>query len=75
MKLGVCYYPEHWPESQWAADARHMREIGIRVVRVGEFAWSRLEPSRGDFCFDWLERAIDVLHTDCLLYTSPSPRD
>ena len=66
MKLGVCYYPEHWPESQWAADARHMREIGIRVVRVGEFAWSRLEPSRGDYCFDWLERAIDVLHAEGL---------
>ena len=26
-----------------------------------EFAWSRIEPARGDFRWDWLDRAIDVL--------------
>ena len=62
MKAGVCYYPEHWPETIWADDARRMHETGIRVVRVGEFAWSRLEPQRGTFNFDWLDRAIDTLH-------------
>ncbi len=66
MKLGVCYYPEHWPESVWADDARRMRELGISVVRVGEFAWSRLEPTRDNFHFDWLRRALDVLHAEGL---------
>jgi len=42
--LGVCYYPEHWPESQWAQDAKQMQEIGLSWVRIGEFAWSQLEP-------------------------------
>ncbi len=60
--LGVCYYPEHWDESRWRTDARRMRELGISFVRIGEFAWSRLEPSRGTFTFEWLDRAIDVLH-------------
>lgn len=59
--LGVCYYPEHWDESRWADDARRMRELGISFVRIGEFAWSRLEPSRGNFDFGWLDRAMDVL--------------
>ncbi len=59
--LGVCYYPEHWPESFWAIDARRMRETGITHVRIGEFAWSRLEPSRGVFDWAWLDRAMDVL--------------
>ena len=59
--LGVCYYPEHWPEEIWAEDARRMVELGISHVRIGEFAWSRLEPRRGDFRFDWLNRAMDVL--------------
>ena len=58
--LGVCYYPEHWDESRWRTDARRMRELGISFVRIGEFAWSRLEPSRGNFTFEWLDRAIDV---------------
>jgi beta-galactosidase len=59
--LGVCYYPEHWPEAWWPDDARRMREMGIVFVRIGEFAWSRLEPSRDAFDFGWLERAMDVL--------------
>jgi len=66
VKLGVCYYPEHWPETVWADDARRMRELGISVVRVGEFSWSRLEPRRGVFNFDWLQRAVDTLHAEGL---------
>ena len=66
MKLGVCYYPEHWPESMWPDDARRMRELGISVVRVGEFSWSRLEPQREQFNFDWLQRAVDTLHAEGL---------
>jgi beta-galactosidase len=60
--LGVCYYPEHWPEELWAEDARRMAALGLAFVRIGEFAWSRLEPARGDLQFDWLEKAIDTLH-------------
>lgn len=61
MKLGVCYYPEHWPESYWADDARRMSAIGISHVRIGEFAWSRIEPEPGRFAWDWLDRAVDML--------------
>ncbi len=59
--VGVCYYPEHWPEDMWPRDAARMVEAGIAYVRIGEFAWSRLEPSPGNFEWDWLDRAIDVL--------------
>ena len=62
MKLGVCYYPEHWPEAWWADDARHMREMGIAVVRIAEFAWSRIEPEAGHFDWGWLDRAVETLH-------------
>ena len=34
--LGVCYYPEHWPEEMWAQDAKEMRELGLRYVRIGQ---------------------------------------
>jgi len=62
MKLGTCYYPEHWPEQLWADDARRMIEAGLAQVRIGEFAWSRIEPEPGRFDWDWLDRAIDTLH-------------
>lgn len=61
MALGVCYYPEHWPEDWWQNDARRMRELGIQYVRIGEFAWSRIEPRRNQFEWDWLDRAMNVL--------------
>src|SRR5277367_2006467 len=59
--LGVCYYPEHWPESLWADDARRMRAMGIGFVRIGEFAWSRIEPEAGRLELAWLRRALDTL--------------
>ena len=61
MKLGCCYYPEHWPEEMWADDARRMREAGLSLVRIGEFAWSRIEPEYGRLDWDWLDRAIETL--------------
>lgn len=63
MELGVCYYPEHWPTEQWPLDARRMREMNIAWVRIAEFAWSRIEPSPGVFDWDWLDQAIDTLHS------------
>ena len=60
-RLGVCYYPEHWPASWWAEDARQMMEMGIRQVRIGEFCWSRVEPQPGAFDWDWLDKAVQVL--------------
>jgi len=62
FSLGVCWYPEQWPESDWRRDAERMFDMGITVVRLGEFAWSRLQPARGQWDGDWLRRALDILH-------------
>ncbi|MFO7805972.1 MAG: beta-galactosidase [Paracoccaceae bacterium] len=59
--LGVCYYPEHWPEEVWAEDAARMVETGLTWVRIGEFAWQRLEAEPGVLTWDWLDRAVEVL--------------
>jgi beta-galactosidase len=61
LHFGVSYYPEHWQEERWSEDIRLMREAGINVVRMGEFAWSTMEPSASNFNFLWLERAIEKL--------------
>lgn len=62
FELGVCYYPEHWPESMWEDDYRRMRELGFTIIRVGEFAWSIFEPAEGEFQFGLFDRAIDLAH-------------
>ena len=71
--LGVCYYPEHWPRERWAIDAAMMREAGIAHVRIGEFAWSRLEPQPGRYSLDWLQEAIDTLHAQGLAIVLGTP--
>jgi beta-galactosidase len=62
MKLGCCYYPEHWPEAIWAEDAQRMAAMGLSLVRIGEFAWSRIESEPGQYDWGWLDRAIETLH-------------
>lgn len=61
MRVGVDYYPEQWDRALWEPDARQMKAAGISLVRLAEFAWSRLEPREGEFDFTWLDEAIGVL--------------
>jgi len=58
LMLGTAWYPEQWPESRWEEELTLMQQADIRMVRVGEFAWSRMEPSEGQYDLDWLDRAI-----------------
>ena len=44
--FGVAYYPEHWPESYWEQDAQRMQECGVNTVRMAEFAWAVMEPTK-----------------------------
>lgn len=57
---GSAWYPEQWPESRWEEDLRLMQSADLKVVRIAEFAWSRMEPSEGHYDLDWLERAINL---------------
>jgi beta-galactosidase len=61
LRIGTAYYPEQWPEGNWKEDIRLMRSAGFNIVRLGDFAWSALEPEEGIFEFNWLERAISAL--------------
>ncbi len=59
--LGCAYYPEDWDESQMDYDIAMMKEAGINCARIGEFAWSLMEPRPGEFDFAWLHRVVDTL--------------
>ena len=66
MKLGVCYYPEQWPQERWPIDAELMRQAGLLLVRIADFAWVAMEPREGEFTWDWLDQAIEVLAAESL---------
>lgn len=58
IAMGSSWYPEQWPEARWDSDLALMERAHLNVVRVGEFAWARMEPREGAFDFAWLDRAI-----------------
>jgi beta-galactosidase len=60
LLLGSAWYPEQWPEDRWNADLDLMQKAHMHMVRVGEFAWTALEPQEGHYDLDWLERAINL---------------
>lgn len=59
-RIGVSYYPEQWPQAQVKEDFAKMRDLGVNMVRMGEFAWSSLQPAPAEFHFDWLDHAIEL---------------
>ena len=60
--LGAAYYPEMWDESEIDKDIERCKELGINCLRMGEFAWGRMEPKEGEFDFGWLLRVVDKLY-------------
>jgi len=59
--LGCAYYPEYWGPERVDIDAKLMRQASINCVRIGEFAWSRMEPAEGIYALDWLHQAVEKL--------------
>lgn len=73
MHFGADYYPEHWSEDRWEIDAKLMQAANLNVVRLAEFAWSKLEPREGHYHFTWLDRAIEVLNKHGILVIIGTP--
>lgn len=75
MYYGADYYPEHWPEERWPVDAKLMKEAGINLIRVAEFAWAKIEPSEGVYDFAWLDKALDVFYKEGIqvVMCTPTP--
>lgn len=61
MYLGVDYYPEQTPRELWEEDFRLMKELGVNVVRLAEFAWTMMEPEEGVYDFRFWDDIIERL--------------
>ncbi len=60
LVLGTCYYPEHWSKELWREDLQRMLDAGIEVVRIAEFAWSKVEPTEGNFTYSFFDEFLDL---------------
>lgn len=59
ISLGVCYYPEHWPDEMIQEDMTGMKASGIQYIRIAEFAWSFFEAEEGVFTFDYFDNVLE----------------
>lgn len=58
MLLGVDYYPEQWAPEMMEPDMDRILELGCNVIRIGEFAWHRMEPQEGQYDFSYFDGVI-----------------
>jgi beta-galactosidase len=58
--LGAAWYPEQWTPDVWEQDLQRMEAAHIHFCRIGEFAWSAIEPSEGQYNWGWLDQAIKM---------------
>ena len=79
LRIGAAWYPEQWPPDKypgrWDADLTLMQQAHMNVVRIGEFAWSSLEPSEDHYDLDWMEQAIALAARHHIAVVIGTPTD
>jgi beta-galactosidase len=72
---GAAYYPELWDEQVIEEDIKLMKQAGINVVRMGEFAWSTMEPEEGKFELSFFVNIIEKLYENGIetVMCTPTP--
>ena len=72
---GASLYPELWSREVLEQDIARMKELGINVVRMGEFTWSVLEPEQDQFDFSLFQEVIPLLYAHGIetIMCTPTP--
>ena len=76
IKIGAAYYPEVLRDDKVIDDdIAKMKQIGVTVVRMGEFAWSTMETEEGKFDFSFFIHVLDKLYEAeiAAIFCTPSP--
>ncbi|MEM6391520.1 MAG: beta-galactosidase [Planctomycetota bacterium] len=74
MRIGTSYYPEFCPPQDWDQDLAQMRDAGVDVARVLDFAWSVIEPREGEYDWAWVDQFVEVAdrHRIDLVFCTPT---
>ena len=59
---GSAYYPELWPKEEISKDIKFMKELGLNLARMGEFAWSFMEPEEDHIDMSFFVEVINELY-------------
>ncbi len=72
---GAAWYPELWDQSVIEQDIGLMKQAGMNVVRIGEFAWSNMEPTEGNIDLGFFVQMVNLLHQNGIetVMCTPTP--
>ncbi|WP_121611310.1 beta-galactosidase [Mesobacillus foraminis] len=72
---GAAYYPELWDRFVIDQDLQLMKETGINAIRMGEFAWSTLEPEEGKIDVSFFAELINKFYENGIetVMCTPTP--
>ena len=75
MHYSAAYYPELWDEKTIAQDIEQMKKVGLNAVRIGEFAWSKMEKREGEIDLTFFRDIITRLHENGIntILCTPTP--
>ena len=74
MILGAAYYPEHWDQPLWEEDIIRMKEYGLNLLRIGDFAWSKLEPREDVYHIEYFDNFLQLCkkHQIDVIFCTPT---
>lgn len=61
IAFGGDYNPEQWDEETWKEDMRLFRLANVDTVTLNVFSWAALQPSEDEYCFDKLDRIMEMV--------------
>ncbi len=75
LVYSAAYYPELWSWDVIREDVARMKQVGLNAVRIGEFAWSRMEPNEGEIDLSFFREVITYLYENGIstILCTPTP--
>ena len=59
--FGGDYNPDQWDDKTVDDDMELFKKAGVNLVVLPVFSWAKLEPSEGEYHFQWLDQLIDKI--------------
>lgn len=60
LTFATAYYPDYYPEAEWAQDLGRIHDAGIGAVRILEFGWCWYQPTPDTWDFEPMDRFLEL---------------
>ncbi|MCR4654625.1 MAG: beta-galactosidase [Lachnospiraceae bacterium] len=71
--FGGDYNPDQWDPETIKKDMELFKEANINVLTLPVFSWTKLEPSEGNYTFEWLDEILDIIEENGFRFFLATP--